>query len=71
MRKEVMRAFFWARPEYSTVSNQKFPPPYGPGILPGGEIVLGGEFLLRNRAEEDLKGGFLGNGRARGGEPKS
>ena len=54
-----------------TVSMQKFPPPTGPEFFQGGDIFLGGKFLLRNRAEEDLKGGFLGNGRARGGEPKS
>ena len=50
---------------------QKFSPPAGPEFFQGGETFGGGKLLLRNRAEEDLKGGFLGNGRARGGEPKS
>ena len=54
-----------------TVSMQKFPPPTGPEFFQGGGIFLGGKFLLRKKAEEDFKGVFLRNGRARGGEPKS
>ena len=55
----------------ATVSLQEFPPPTGPEFFQGGEILGGGEFLEGSLAGEDLKGGFLGNGRARGGEPKS
>ena len=56
---------------HATVSMQKCSPPTGPEFFQGGEICFGGKFLLRKKDEEDFKGVFLRNGRARGGEPKS
>ena len=41
------------------------------GKFQGGKIIGGGKFLPGSLAEEDLKGGFLGNGRARGKQAKS
>ena len=52
----------------SPETSQKLNPLESPG---GGNIFFWGKFLLRKKAEEDFKGGFLRNGRARGGEPKS
>ena len=37
----------------------------------GKAFFWGGNCSLRSRAEEDIKGGFLGNGRARGREQKN